>query len=110
MKLEFSRTQFSNLLIESVTARNIVYDMLCDSKQRDVIVEYRSEIIKRFAASKQKIAAIKWLREDLFNKQEDVPAFKKLGYDFNDRNYPPFNTMNEIMGLGAAKKFVEECF
>lgn len=104
MKITFTTAEIHALLQESNLFREKVLSLL-DVYSLDY---YRKEIRARFPlfASTQKIAAIKWLRDETKNKTEN---FESKGFDSHEVHDYSNNTKNQFLGLAAAKRFVESC-
>ena len=104
MTLTFSKSQFLAALTESHTLREMVYNSLSGITAGNAVDYYAEQIRTRFPNFKgnEKIAAIKWLRENLTSPDE-LYAFDRAGYDC----YTPIAGSNKILSLAGAKKFVE---
>jgi hypothetical protein len=104
MTLTFSKSQFLAALTESHTLREMVYNSLSGISAGNALDYYAGQIRTRFPNFKgnEKIAAIKWLRENLTSPDE-LYAFERAGYDC----YAPASGYDKIISLAGAKKFVE---
>jgi hypothetical protein len=104
MKIEFNKEQFLELLEDSPVFRHIVFDLLNAKQIGNVLEYYAEELRKRFpyGGSSEKIAAIKWLREEV-RDEKHLDAFAEAGYDV----YIPSLGSKRILGLAGAKQFVE---
>ena len=104
MNLSLNKTQFLNLISESYTMREIVYDLLvAHNPPKSILETYAQEIRSRFSLASQKIPAIKWLRENVKDLNH-LDAFDKMGYDL----YHATEMSPAVLSLAAAKRFVEE--
>ena len=103
MTLNFSKHQFLSLLSESHAFREMVYGLLSGVDSGNAVEYYKKEIRARFpnVHGSEKIAAIKWLRENL--SLDELQAFERAGYDC----YMPVAGSPKIISLAGAKKFVE---
>lgn len=101
MTLNFSKTQFLSLLSESHAFREMVYGLLSGVDSGNAVEYYKKEIRARFpnAQGSDKIAAIKWLRENLYSLDE-LQDFERAGYN-------SITKTNKIISLADARKFVE---
>lgn len=104
MNLSLNKAQFLNLISESYTMREIVYDLLLAQPPNNILKAYAQEICSRYplANTSEKIPAIKWLRENVKDLNH-LYAFDKMGYEI----YHPTETSPALLGLAAAKRFVE---
>ncbi len=104
MKINFTTAEIHALLQESFLFREKVLSLLnaCSTNS------YREQIRAKFPlfASTEKVAAIKWLREETKNKTEN---FESEGFDSHEAHDYSNNTKNKFLGLAAAKRFVESC-
>lgn len=101
MNISFTKEQFSAVMFESATARNMMFDLLTNNPPLSTLERYKKEIRTRFPIflHGEKIPAIKWLRETVKTTNE-LCAFEKAGYDiYLERN---------CLSLAGAKKFVED--
>jgi hypothetical protein len=104
MTLAFSKSQFLAALTESHTLREMVYNSLSAISAGNALDYYAEQIRTLFPNFKgdEKIAAIKWLRENLTSPNE-LYAFDRAGYDCYS---PAFNDHKKLSLVGA-KKFVD---
>ena len=106
MNLSLNKAQFLNLISESCTMREIVYDLLVaqNHSPKNILGAYAQAIRSRYplANTSEKIPAIKWLRENVKDLNH-LHVFDKMGYDI----YRPTETSPAVLGLAAAKRFVE---
>lgn len=99
MKLDLTKHQFLVLLQESASFREIIYDQMQSLKiNTSPLFYYKTEIKQRFKPN-EKIPAIKWLRQEVSNKNH-LDVFKDAGYTCDDF----------VLNLAGAKKFVDEIF
>lgn len=105
MKIEFTTAELHTLLIESHSFREKMIAFF----GRDVLANYRHLIRIKFPlfATSEKIPAIKWIREELRGKENDLREFDKLNFEVY--GYREDWKNNATLGLAAAKKFVESC-
>lgn len=98
---------FDKLLLESSTFRKFVIDNYLlkedeNSEEKDVLETYRQKI-KRFYPSfkvKDKVAAIKWFREETRDNINLLDILEKNGY-FR------YSHSCNVLSLADAKRFVE---
>ena len=103
ISIQLSEQQFKDLMEYSELFRHIVMEKFRDiSKTPDPLNFWRTYIRKYFPDYKrEKIPAIKWLRDVTKNNDHARMCFQDCGFDLsNDRM---------ILSLFGAKKFVESC-
>lgn len=104
MKITFTTNEIHALLQESFLFREKIISLLSGGS----LDSFRKQIRAKFPlfASTQKIAAIKWLREETKNKTEN---FEREGFDSYESPDYSNNTKNKFLSLSEAKRFVESC-
>ena len=103
MTLNFTKAQFLSALTESHTLREMVYHSLSSITTGNTLDYYALQIRTLFPYFKtEKIAAIKWLRENVTSIDE-LNTFQQSGYDC----YKPTTGSGLVLSLAGAKKFVE---
>lgn len=105
MTIKINKQEFLQFIEESPTFRSMVYDLFEKNEpQINVLEFYGEELRKRFphGGSFEKIPAVKWLRCEV-KDEKHLDAFTDAGYDV----YVPVMGANRILGLAAAKRFVE---
>ncbi len=97
MNITFNSAELLQLLHESPTFRKIYLGLTCDP-----LTEWREKIKLLFPNSenREKIPAIKWLRNETKGKTELLKSFHRAGYE----------DTGVQLGLAASKKFVESCW
>lgn len=105
MKFTLTNAQVENLMIESSTFRHIMIEKYSGNTLENIRGKIRNQFLN--FSSNQKVAAIKWLREETAGKDE-LKEFERAGYEVR---HPDFSIYNQkaTLGLAAAKRFVEEC-
>lgn len=105
MTIKINKQEFLQLIGESTTFRSMVYDLFEKTgPQVNVLEFYGEELRKRFphGGSFEKIPAIKWLRGEV-KDEKHLDAFADAGFDV----YIPVMGADRILGLAAAKRFVD---
>jgi len=105
MKINFSTAELHAIMQESATFREKIISLV----GRDVLTDYRATIRAKFPFfnGSDKIPAIKWLREELRGKKDELREFNGLCREVYGKE-EDWNT-NTTLGLAAAKRFVESC-
>lgn len=101
------------LLIESETFREYVLSNCIHQEPIKGIGYYRELVRTHFPdfKEKQKIPAIKWIRELSRDNADMLQLFAGHGYEsYNPKSYyDPIATAAHVLGLASAKRFVESC-
>lgn len=105
MNITFTTAELHEIMRESYSFREKMISLL----EKDILAEYRAIIRKKFPlfASSEKIPAIKWIREELRGKKDELKEFSALNYEVYGNRSAWEN--DATLGLAAAKKFVESC-
>lgn len=106
MNIQFTKEQFLQIASESSFFREVLWEKLNSQPLEEVLKNYADQIRKRFHPAKDKISAIKWIREETRGK-EKLKIFSEKGFDFYQTS---FGNQSNVLSLSAAKKFVEMAF
>lgn len=109
MKIRFTLAELNLIMEESRAMRQKILSLAMETK-KDTLSDYRESIREKFPRfqSDQKIAAIKWLREDVRGKKEILKEFDLLKYEVYGNHFGHWDD-NSTLGLAASKRFVEGC-
>ena len=104
MKIELPTSIINQLLIESETFRRYIIENHMNAAPTDGIESYRYQVRMRFPDwSRNKIPAIKWIRDLSRNNQTMLDVFAVNGYE----SYTHALDCDNILTLASAKRFVD---
>jgi len=103
MNINLPRSIINQLLIESEAFRRFIIDNFISQKTAVGIELYRALIRDQFPdLHNQKIAAIKWIRDQTRNNFAMLKEFNAHGFESYE-----LGKDNDVLSLSAAKRFVE---